>query len=327
MSASVSERLLSDMAERTPLGSSDGFSGAQLERVVLADGTALVMKRIAPATDLTMRLTHDRGRAATLWTTGVLDRFPPVIDHATLAAEPDGDGWTIIMRDVSGALLGDDRVLTREEHRRILGAAAALHQTFRGEQVEGLCTLADHLSLFTPATAARERPGPRGLFDTVARGWELFGDAVPRDVAEAVFAVHEQPDRLARELERCDTTLIHGDLWLANVGLSPDRVVILDWALATQAPPEFELTMYLTGNWSRIAATREEIVEDFRALRREQFDARALALSFIGTFAEYGWNKALDAVEHPDDAVRARESAELDWWVRRVRRCLETWTP
>jgi hypothetical protein len=37
-----------------------------------------------------------------------------------------------------------------------------------------------------------------------------------------------------------------------------------------------------------------------------------------------GWNKALDAVEHPDPLIRARERADLDWWVGRARACLET---
>jgi hypothetical protein len=31
---------------------------------------------------------------------------------------------------------------------------------------------------------------------------------------------------------------------------------------------------------------------------------------------ELGWNKALDAAEHTDKAKRARDRAELDWWVR-----------
>jgi RNA polymerase sigma factor (sigma-70 family) len=61
------------------------YSGAKLERVVLADGSTLVVKRISQEYDLAMKLTHDTGRAAQLWVSGVLDRLPPVIDHAILA--------------------------------------------------------------------------------------------------------------------------------------------------------------------------------------------------------------------------------------------------
>lgn len=324
---SVTE-LLDSVVERTPLRqASQGYSGATLERVILADGRALVVKHLSPAWDATMRLTHDTGRAAWLWTSGVMDRFPPVIDHTIVAAEPTDDGWVIVMRDISGALLLDDRMLTRAESRRILEAAAALHRTFRGERVEGLCHLGDHLSLFSPRTAARERGGASPVFEWIERGWDLFPDVVPSDVVAAIHAIHGRPDRLANELDQCASTLIHGDLWLANVGLRPDCVVILDWGTATQAPPAFEFTTYLTGAWSRIMATREELIDDFRAVSGDD-DDHALQLSFIATFAEYGWNKALDAAEHPDLAKRAREAADLAWWIDRVRRALETaWSP
>jgi hypothetical protein len=321
--------LLANVVERTPLRqTSQGYSGATLERLVLADGQALVVKRLSPTWDATMRLTHDTGRAAWLWTAGVMDQFPPVIDHAIVAAEPTEDGWVIVMRDISGALLPDDRVLTRAESRRILEAAAALHRTFRSERIEGLCRLGDHLSLFSPRTAARERGGASPVFAGIERGWDLFPYVVPYDVVVAIYAIHERPDRLANELNQCATTLIHGDLWLANVGLQPDCVVILDWGTATQAPPAFEFTTYLTGAWSRIMATREELIDDFRVACGDMHDERALQLPFIATFAEYGWNKALDATEHPDPAKRVSEAADLAWWIDRVRRTFETtWSP
>jgi aminoglycoside phosphotransferase (APT) family kinase protein len=101
-------------------------------------------------------------------------------------------------------------------------------------------------------------------------------------------------------------------------------VLILDWGLATQAPPALEFTIVLTGAWSRVGATREEIIDDFRAISGVHHDERALQLAFIATFAEHGWNKTLGAVEHPDLAVRAREAADLMWWVSRVRQALET---
>jgi hypothetical protein len=320
--------LLETIVERMPLRSANkGYSGARLERVVLSDGAVLIVKHISPESDVAMRLTHDTGRAAWLWTSGLMGRFPPVIDHATVAVEAEGDGWAIIMRDVSDALLPNNRLLTRAESYRILEAATRLHTTFRGQRIEGLCTLTDHLSLFLPSTALRERGGPLPLFRWIARGWELFQDVVPRELGDAISAIHARPSLLAEQLERCELTLIHGDLWLSNIGLFPDRVVMLDWGAATAAPPAFEFTMYLTGNWSRIAAEREQLIDDFRNLSSEQYDERAMQLAFIATFTEFGWNKALDVVEHPDAAIRAREAADLAWWVRRVSEALETWSP
>lgn len=320
-------RLLQAAVERTPIEQHDGKSGATLERAILADGTRLVIKRLSPEHDLVMRGTHDTGRAAQLWLSGVLDRIPPVIEHGTLAAERDGDGWLLAMRDLSEAMLPNERVLSRAEYCRVLEAAAALHATFRGERIEGLCSVADHLALLAPGHMARELPSGEPIPRLAVRGWELFPEAVPRDVAEAIAAIHERPHLLAEELERSETTLLHGDLWLANLGFLSDRVVVLDWGLATQGPPALEFTFALAGNWSRVAASREQLIDDFRAAYGERHDERALQLAFLAALAEMGWNKALDAVEHPDPAIRAREAGDLEWWVRRVRASLEGWSP
>ena len=40
-----------------------------------------------------------------------------------------------------------------------------------------------------------------------------------------------------------------------------------------------------------------------------------------------GWLKATEVVDAPDEARRAQTAADLDWWVRRVREALETWSP
>jgi hypothetical protein len=56
-------------------------------------------------------------------------------------------------------------------------------------------------------------------------------------------------------------------------------------------------------------------------------DPRALELAMISALAQLGWNKALDIVENPDPAIRVQERADLDWWITRVRRALETWSP
>jgi aminoglycoside phosphotransferase (APT) family kinase protein len=308
--------------------SGPGFSGATLESVTLNDGTRLVVKRISPSWDMAMRATHDRGRAATLWTSGALDRLPPSIDHAIVAAEPEGDGWVIVMRDVSSALLPEGHSLTRAQFRRVFAAARDMHRAYRGVRIDDLCTLTDHLSTLTPAAMAQFADRDDWLPRMLPRGWELFDDLVPNDIAAAVRAIHARPALLAAELERSWTTMLHGDLWIANFGLLPERVVFLDWGLATCAPPVLEFTMFLTGCWSRVTATRDEMITDIRALYGDDHDERALQLAFIATFSEFGWNKALDVVEHPDPALRAQEEGELHWWIATVRAALEsTWSP
>lgn len=326
ISGEFAARLLDNAVERRPIGEGQGYSGAKLERVVLADGSALVVKRISQEYDLAMKLTHDTGRAAQLWVRGVLDRLPPVIDHAILAAEPEGDGWIIVMRDVSDALLTRSRVLSRAENYRIFEAAATMYEVFHGERIEGLCTLTDHYAQLSPATAKRERAS-NPLMPFVGRGWELFADVAPDDVATAVLSILDRPFLLARQLEECETTLIHGDFWLANLGLTADRVVMLDWGLAAAAPPAVDFAAYLAQSGSRITATYDQLLDDFCAVNGERHDERALRLALIGGLVEMGWLKATEVVDAPDQVRRARSVAELDWWVRHVREALETWSP
>ena len=151
--------LLADVVAREPLAAADGRSGSLLERVVLADGRALVVKHVRDGGDWIMRASHDHGRAAELWSSGVLARVPDVIDHAVVGAERVEDGWVVIMRDVSAALVPDHARLTRGDSRRVLEAAAALHARFWDDPPLDLCSMVDRYRFLSPATARREAGG------------------------------------------------------------------------------------------------------------------------------------------------------------------------
>lgn len=133
----------------------------------------------------------------------------------------------------------------------------------------------------------------------------------------------DRPWQLAGPLSRRPSTLIHGDLWLVNVAFETTQVTLLDWDLATWAPPALELALFLNGNSSQVRADRDDVVAEFRALWGDDHDEVALRLALFAGLADLGWNKALDAAEHPDPVVRARERAELDWWVAQARATLE----
>ena len=322
--------LLTHVVERTPLRFAQGQanSGAPLEAVVLDDGTHMVVKHISPATDLLMRLTHDRGRAATLWTTGVFDRLPPAIDHATLATAPEADGWIIVMYDVGATILGRERILTREDCRQIFAAAAQMHAAFAGQQIVGLCSMIDWITCMTPPVMERWRGSSGGFADWTLRGWERFFDIAPIDVATAVAAIHADPEPLARELERCEPTLVHGDFSPENIGLTADRVVVLDWALATWGPAALEFASFLANFRWRVGPDPNLIVADIRAACGERHDERSLQLAMLAAFVSYAWLPTDHAAAHPDPLRRAQEQACLDWWIDRARAALEmVWAP
>ena len=320
--------LLVDVVRREPLAVADGRSGSLLERVILAGGEALVVKHVRDGGDWIMRASHDHGRAAELWSSGVLARVPEVIDHAVLGAEQVEDGWVVIMRDMSAALVPEDARITRADSRRVLEAAAALHAAFAGGPPLELCPLADRYAFLSPATARREAGGADEVPALIGRGWERFAEVVPADVAEPVLAVLERPEVLATALSGFGSTLVQGDLKLGNLGFTTDRVVMLDWGTQTGwAPPAVEVAWYLAINWSRIDATREQVLDDFRAAEGERHDSDALRLALLGGLVQLGWDKALHASGHPDPAVRAREAADLAWWTERARDALAVWSP
>ena len=320
--------LLAGVVSREPLGAADGRSGSLLERVTLAGGQVLVVKHVLDGGDWIMRGCHDHGRAAELWAQGVLARVPAVIDHAVVGAEPVEGGWVVVMRDVSAALVADHARITRDDSRRVLEAAAALHAAFEDDPPLALCSMADRYQFLSPATARREAGGADEVPRLIGQGWERFTDLVPDDVAGPVLELLERPEPLVAALARHRSTLIHGDLKLGNLGLAGDRVVMLDWGTQTGwAPPAVEAAWYLAINWSRIDATREQVLDDFRAAEGERHDEDALRLALLGGLVQLGWDKALHASGHPDPAVRAREAADLAWWAARARDALEVWAP
>jgi hypothetical protein len=306
-----------------------GRTGASFDSAVLADGTRVVIKYVR-RTDWVMVASGGESSLDMLWRAGAFDRVPPVIDHAMLACEPmsseEGEGFRVVMRDVSEHVLEEGRVLSRAENRRVLEAADALHQAFWGQDVPGL-SLYQHYDVFTLRRMDEVIHLDTPIPTLVKRGWELFVDLAPSDVTEALMALLAEPRPLVDQLATCDQTLIHGDLRLHNMGLSPDHVVLLDWEVAGQAPPAVEIAWYLIISASRIDATREQVIDDYREIAGDRFDARAWDLACIGAMIWLGWNKAIDIVENPDPAIRLAERADLDWWIARTREALDVWSP
>jgi hypothetical protein len=310
--------VLDRVVERVVLDEHDGRSGARLERVRLDDGTRLVVKYADPASDLTVALTGGVDRERVLWSAGVLDRLPDGVGHAIVEVfEQDGSTVTV-MRDLGDAVPGWTRTLSVDECDRLLRALVGLHATFAGQAPADLCPLETRLTLMSPQVAG-SRPGE--LPGLVRRGWELFADIVEPSVAEAVFAVHADPGPLAAALRRGGSTLLHADLWLVNLALLPDEVVLLDWALATEGPPALDLAIFLSGSAAHVEPGREELISRFRTL--SGVGAADLDLALLAGLVDHGWNKALDAAEHSDPVIRDRERDDLAWWITRARRSLD----
>jgi hypothetical protein len=320
----LDQRLLADLGEvveHEPL-ISRGWSGNILERLVLADGRRLVAKRIVPGSNWIDRHTADEGREALLFRSGVLDRVQ-AIDHTIVAAERDGEAWWVVMKDVSDSLLSDEQRLSRAESLRILAAANQMWEEFWGEEVPHLCPLRDRCRLFSPAIAEFERAGLDLLPKQYEVFWEAFAEAVDSDVAEGVLSLHQDPEPLVAALEALGTTLVHADIRDEQIGLAAERLILIDWGLATQAHPVVDFAWSICHNGWRTDATHDELVEDFRRVRGERDDPQANELIGLVGLLMYGWVFGHSAAYHPNPAERDWAREELGWWVPQARRGLE----
>jgi phosphotransferase family enzyme len=319
------QRVLSDQIVAREELETGGASGNTLERVTLRDGRELIHKQVSPEWDWISRATDDHGRALTMWEEGLFARIPPAIDHATVAVEPAGEGWSLFMNDVSPALVSKEQMLSREELNRVLSALTDFHLAFLGENLPQLCTLEDRYNLLSPQTGRTERERGERAGELILASWEIFAGLVPADLAATITALAEDPGPLVEQLEDCEQTLIHGDVRLNNLGLTEDRVVLVDWGERTgKAPAAVELASFLVFDAARFEASEDEVVADFRDLYGERFDAKALDLALIGGLVQLGCNFALPIVTGGGKAARAAATERLEWWIPRVGHALET---
>jgi hypothetical protein len=315
---------LDDALERVPVDDHEGKSGALLERVTMADGRRLIVKRFSPETDLLMSVLGDMvGREFLLWSRGILDLLPPEVGHAVVDGWVDGDETVIVMRDLGDCVLTWKDRLTRKQCRWMLTSVAAQHRAFLGAAPADLTPLPELLALFAPDRMAPFVSSTNPLAALSIRGWDSFAQSVPADVAQPVFELLADPRPLADALQSRPTTLVHGDLATVNMAFSDQELTLLDWAMPAAAPGALDIARFVAGCSSVVEASREQIIADYAQAAGPAYDEIAMRLSLLSALCWLGWNKALDAVEHPNPVVRAREQQDLDWWVHRARLTLD----
>lgn len=320
--AAVIDRAALDSATAYGTLGEDGRSGAALQRLTLADGRPVVVKHYDPTTDLVMQMVgDDHGREVELYLSGALDDLPPTARHAILGAWYDDGRGVVVMRDLGDAVLTWDHLLVPAQVRTILSGLADLHAANRGRTEPAPTSIDALVGIFEPD---RIRPfAGYDLIDAALRGWEYFAEVAPDEVGQRVLALAQDGAPLLRALRTRTQTLLHGDVATVNLALEPDGMTLFDWGLAAVGPAEFDVARLLVG----CAHTFDLSFDEFLALQRDvagaDHDEASLELALLAALTWLGWNKALDIVEHPDDGVRARERAGLDWWLAQAGRAFE----
>lgn len=295
-----------------------------------------MLKQIARDWDWQMRVTDDTTcRAVALWQQGLLDRLPPEIEHGVLACARDGEGWAILMRDYGGLMLPYAR-FSQADNAFLLDAMAALHAAFLEDAALtdpafGLCQLRHVYSVFSPATGYQELGGVDEVPKRILEGWALLPSVVDADVAGVILGLLDDPEPLLNALSRFPQTLVHGDWRHANQGLCrgrPQQLILLDWQLASVAPPAVEMGRCLTTNTVLLPGNKEESIACYEQAMARRLGSRfdecwwrpQRELAILGGFLQDGWAVALKATTwHVGADAREHWQADLRWWQERVR--------
>lgn len=321
----------------TPLSGPGGATGSSLARIETNGGLGpqLVLKRFSVGANWAMRATRDhQGRETLLWREGLLDRFPPEVMRCVIACARDGEGWAILMHDVSEVLL-PEAPFDVPTNDLLLEALAALHAAFWEQTnviapVAGFCTPWRYYTSLSEPVARRETRHSDDFPAAVVRGWELVSHVVDPGVAQTTRRLACDPSPLCRALDRYPQTLAHRDLNRGNVGVLPGptrQVVLLDWQFAGPAPPGADLAGYLSEFAALLPISKEATIQRYRRTLEQQLGCNVdegwwhpqLALSLLGEWLRLAWAYALHVSEEQDAGRRAWWLAELAWWSEQFR--------
>jgi phosphotransferase family enzyme len=299
-------------ASETPIAH-DGYSGATMSRIE-QDGRAYIVKRVSRTTDWIIQMTSDHAmREAQIAASDVLVPLAPALRTPSIAAARDGDGFALLMRDLTPHLLPPEGVLAPDTWELILRALAKMHGHFWEAPIVreiGWCGLDEYL-LFLSEPAGR-RLHEAGLMEVgFGAGWERFHAAVPRVVSDLVRRLHADPSSIVAACNRLPRTLLHHDVKTANIAIDGRTVWLFDWALAGYGPAGCDLGLLLAINSTRLLWTLEETAARYRESAHSgigaRFDAaqwpRQLAVAHVTGLMLLGWSK---------------QGEELEWWCERA---------
>jgi Phosphotransferase enzyme family len=307
-------------AEEEPL-EHDGWSGARLTRI--ATGPGYVVKRDALAWDWIARATADGPILREAWVASGGLELPPPVWAPYLGAGWDGDAVALLMPDLTGALLPWEAATDLAILDRVLEAMAALHRFDWPASVvqrEQWCPLPERILLLSRPAAERYRAAGNPVGDRFIAGWDAFERRADPAVSALIARLSAQPTQLLAALGRLRSTVIHGDLKLANVGPSTDgRVAIVDWQMVAWAPVAIELGWFLVANVASLplappdVLARYRIVADGAGADRGDWEAEVDLACLVGLLLR-GWRKGLDAEAGLTLASGIAAADDLDWW-------------
>lgn len=293
-----------------------GYSGASLTKLQRSDGRRLVLKRMSIERDWIMRATDDTCcREVAFAASGI--ELGDGIASPTIDVASDGDGYALLMHDISDELLPPHGISERQLEL-VLARIAALHRlSVPSSAGVPWCDLRRRLLLLSPEVARIAAAYGAGVAPALTRGWALFEQLAPQPIVVLIQNLWADPAPLLLALAPLPTALLHGDLKLDNIGLtSSGGLWLIDWSMPMLAPPAVDLGWFLAINSRRLppGVNLDDVMDQYARAAGISADLRARhdAAAVLCGLVLRGWRKALDADEG--------EPQELAWWCEHAQR-------
>ena len=311
----------------------DGWSGASL--TLLRRGPdSFVLKRDSLARDWIAQATSDGPILREAWFAAHGPPLPAPIRAPYLGVGADGSDVGILMPDLTDVLFDWDAPISIEILDRVIAGLATLHAYPRQEALASAaaqaqwCPLRERVTLICRASLERAGPARDAVADRILPGWEAFDRLAPAGARDVIASLGADPAPLLRELAELPSTLIHGDLKLANVGLEPDGTIdLVDWQMVSVAPVAVELGWFLVSNVASLPLPPGDVLTRYHAALRSRGERGAEVAGDWGAQTDCailvglllrGWRKGADAEAGVVHASGVAAAVDLAWWSERA---------
>ncbi len=309
----------------------DGWSGASM--TMLRRGRdRFVLKRDSLARDWIARATADGPILREAWFAAHGPALPCPIRAPYLGAGQDGDGFGILMPDLTGILFDWDAPISVGALEQVLDGLVALHShpwpVSDAGDASRWCPIRERITLICRASLERAGPARDAVGDRILPGWDAFDRLAPPAARELIDSLGTDPVPLVNALARLPTTLLHGDLKLANVGIEPGgRIDLVDWQMVSLAPVAVELGWFLVSNVASLTLQPGAVLARYHAALLERgrrgeeiagdWEAQTDCAILVGLLLR-GWRKGADAEAGVVHASAVAAADDLAWWCDRA---------
>ena len=299
----------------------DGWSGASLMRLRDADGRAFVLKRDSLERDWIARATRDRPVLREAWFAAEGPALPWPVRNPALGAAATGVAGevAILMPDLSEVLFDWDAPLSVAHLDTVLAGLVRMHTgDVPATTAEVWTPWRERLTLISRPSLERPGPARDAVAERLLPGWDAWDRRATPAARDAIDSIARDVDPLLAALRRERSSLLHGDLKLANVGIAPDgRIDLVDWQMVMLAPVAVELGWLLVANVNALPLPPEDILGRYWRLRGED-PGRQDDLAILVGLLLRGWRKGLDAEAGITLASGVAAADDLAWWCERA---------